>query len=112
LRPYTDKKLRNAFELFNEKYFESKIRETIEVRYGDDEDCDDCDGLSSEDFIYVHKDFKYHPDMGLIVLLHEMQHCFMHQKGYNAWKDEGGHHMLFFAGIDRLYKAGAYEGLL
>jgi len=112
LRPFTDKKLRLAFDLFNEKYFEGKIRDSIEVRYADNQDCGPDDGLSSEDFIYIQKDFKYHPDMGLIVLLHEMQHCYMHQKGYRAWKDGGGHHMLFFAGLDRLYKAGAYEGLL
>lgn len=112
MRSYTDKKLRSAFEIFNKLYFEDKIRENTEVRYADDEDCDGCDGLSSVDFIYVHEDYKRHPDMGFIILLHEMQHCYMHQKGYVDWKDEGGHHMLFYAGLDRLYKAGAYEGLL
>jgi hypothetical protein len=108
----TDKKLRGVFNIFNEKYFEGKIRDNIEIRYGNNEDCENCDGLASCDFIYVHEDFKRHPDMGLIILLHEMQHCHMLQKGYNDWKEEGGHHMLFYAGIDRIYKMGGYEGLL
>ena len=111
MRLYTDKKLREAFNLFNEKYFEGKIRTNIEVRYGDNEDCESSDGLSCADFIYIHEDFRSHPDMGLIILLHEMQHCYLAQKGYNSWKGDS-HQMLFYAGIDRIYKMGGYEGLL
>lgn len=107
----TNKSLRSAFDVLNKRFFENRICEDIIVRFGDNEDCEGCDGLHTGAEIVIHEDFKKHGDVALLVLLHEMEHADLHQDGYIGYKNES-HHIRFHAGIDRLYKAGAYEGLL
>ena len=105
--------LRKAFKLFNVRFFEGRINlDPSSVRFASSDDCDNCDGLHLGDAIYINEDFKKHGDCAMITLLHEMVHADIIQNGYLGYEQDGGHHTLFYAGIDRLYRAGAFEGLL
>lgn len=109
----TNKDLRASFKIFNNRFFDGRINLPItNVRFADNEDCEDSDGLFTGDEILVHQDLKKHPDFAMITLLHEMVHADLRQDGYVGYQHDGGHHTRFYGGLDRLYKAGAFEGLL
>jgi len=107
----TNKDLKALFLIFNDRFFNSEIKENYSVRFGDKEECDDAEGLCTDDEIFINEDFKSHPDMAILVLGHEMSHAVIRKRGYRG-HDDDGHSILFHAEIDRLYKAGFYEGLL
>jgi hypothetical protein len=62
--------------------------------------------------ILIHRDLIKHPDLAAIILLHEMNHADLHVSGYTGYEHLNGHSTLFHAGIDRIYRQGAYESLL
>lgn len=102
----TNKDLQELFDYFNERFFEDRVR--VKVRFGKIKE----DGLCDTEHITISDTLKRHPDLIAIVLLHEMTHGYLNETGYVGHEQDGGHSTLFHAEIDRLYRAGAYEGLL
>ena len=109
----TTKDLRNAYENFNDGFFDSRIKiPKNRVSFGDKEECDGCEGLCSRDgYIFINRELRKHADLAFIVLLHEMTHAVLFQQGYIGHEHHGGHSQLFHAELHRLYLAGAYEEL-
>jgi hypothetical protein len=108
-----NKDLSKSYKVFNHLFFDGRIRVLPEnVRFASNEDCDKCDGIYDGEEILINEDLKRSGDYAMITLLHEMVHADIRQNGYIGYEHDGGHHVLFYAGIDRLYRAGAYEGLL
>src|SRR4029077_12551404 len=108
----TNKGLRAIFDLINEKFFEGKIPSSTIVRFAkilDDGRCLHSDPQQ----ILINRGLRYFPDLSIIVLIHEMAHAYLHTQGYVGWDlADKGHQLRFFSEIDRLYRAGCYEGLL
>lgn len=111
MKKMTNKELQKIFKRLNDRFFAGRIRD-MGVRFANDDDCQECDGLCTSDDIFIHDTLRRHPDLACLVLLHEMIHADLYQDGYIGHESDGGHHTRFYAGIDRLYKAGAFEGLL
>jgi len=103
---FSNKNLQMFFKIFNRRYFGNKIP-AMHVRFGKIKE----EGLFREDGIIVNSGLRRFPDLASLVLLHEMNHAYLEANGYNGVMD-GGHSTIFHVGIDRLYKAGAYEGIL
>ena len=107
-----DRWLQHMFRTMNIGFFEGKIPKSTVVRFArikDDGQTSSTEGVST---ILIHSDLIKHPDLGTIVLLHEMVHAHLRHSNYVGYDHLGGHGTLFHAGIDRLYKIGAYETLL
>lgn len=108
----TNKDLKKSFDSMNELFFNNEVDSNIKVRFASDEDCQDSDGIHFHDGqIFIHEDFKRHSDMAALTLLHEMAHAHLHALGYIGWPHDGGHGTQFHVELDRLYKAGAYDGM-
>jgi hypothetical protein len=103
---FSNKSLQMFFKVFNERYFGKKIP-AMRVRFGKIKD----EGHFRQDRIIINSLLRKFPDLASLVLLHEMNHAYLEANGYNGIMD-GGHSIVFHVGIDRLYKAGAYEGIL
>jgi len=109
----TNKELQAAFKRLNKRFFDNRIQlPSTAVQFGDIEDCDGADGIELGDEIFIHNDFKRHPDMAILVLMHEMVHADLRQDGYIGYENDAGHGVRFKGGIDRLYRAGAFDDLL
>jgi len=107
-----DRWLRKMFITMNRAFFDGKLPKSTIVRFArikDDGVTGTEEGVST---ILIHSDLIEHPDLGAIVLLHEMNHAYLRHLGYIGYDHLGGHGTRFHAGIDRLYIAGAYETLL
>lgn len=71
------------------------------------------DGLYSSEFgIEIKKNLNSHPDLVMIVLLHEMVHAYLGAVGHVGYSHDKGHGGRFHVEIDKLFQKGAYEGLL
>lgn len=105
----TNKELQRLFEEYNERFFDGRLSGVI-VKF---EKLRKYDGLYRfRGEIAVHKSLRSHPELAKIVLLHEMVHADLMKGGYIGHTEDTGHGTHFHVGIDRLYKVGAYEGLL
>ena len=62
--------------------------------------------------ILINDDLRGYWRIVSMLLLHEMAHADLHIKGYKGYPGDGGHGGLFQVELDRLYKAGAYDGIL
>ena len=114
ITPRKDKWLRGSYDIFNDKYYDNKLPEDIKVFYGTPVDSDDAHWDPVKREIVVNKDLRTHDSLALICLLHEMAHVKMDEECYiggTTLKDPH-HGMRYQAEIDRLYKVGAYDGLL
>lgn len=103
----TNKDLQKAFDRLNERFFDNRLP-YVTVKFGNIKD----DGLFTHDEIIISKDLNKHADFAMITLIHEMVHADIIHDGYIGHEHDGGHHTRFYAQIDKLYKAGIYEGLL
>lgn len=104
--------LKNLFDEINTKFFNDRIPRSTTVTFARIKE----DGLTSYSggvsTIKISRDLIRHPDLSIIILLHEMNHAALHVSGYTGYDHLKGHSTLFHAGIDRLYRQGAYETLL
>lgn len=93
-------------DVFIKAYFDNRFE--VKIRFATEEELTDEDGHNDAMFedgeILVHEDFKRHPDMAAICLLHELGHADM--------PEYPGHGFRFGGTIDGLYKRGAYDDLL
>jgi len=99
----------------NEGFFGGAIctRRTT-VRFGTNKECNNAYGHTDSfiDTILINNELQHMKKFTTISLLHEMSHLALYQGPYIGYEGYGGHHTRFYALIDRLYQAGAYEGLL
>jgi predicted SprT family Zn-dependent metalloprotease len=104
----TDKKLQKEFHDLNERFFNGKLG--CEARFKKIR----TDGVFSMITQRITIDSRLQNSQSLtrLVLLHEMAHAYMTLHGYRGYREDGGHGMLFQVELDRLYRAGAYDGLL
>lgn len=113
---YSNKDLKAAFVGLNKKFFNGIMcNDSTVVRFENEEgeiEGDDGVTMYAPPEIVIHQRLKKHPTLSLIVLIHEMAHLAMFVDGYIGYVDDGGHHIRFHAELNRLYKAGIYEGLL
>jgi len=107
---WSNRDLQSSFRLLNKRFFNSACPTTTVCKFVDPEDIDYDDGESSGEEIWINSDLRRHPDLCLIVLLHEMTH--VAQPDYIGWPKEERHGSLNQALIGELYKKGAYDGLL
>ena len=94
------------FSAMNSQFFDRKIP-AMRVRFANIDE----EGLFKPEEILINQSLKKFPDLATLVLLHEMNHAYVRLNGYNGIMNDG-HDIIFHVGIDRLYKAGAYEGIL
>lgn len=114
--PLTNKRLREIFREYNQAFFKSAIAEPTDISFKDIPRKADCDARSgclgrkhdNRTFIHVSADYRKHPCTACAALIHEMIHLHL---GWQA-SVEADHGLLFGAEVVRLFKIGAYEGLL
>ena len=109
----TNKDLQKHFKLLNECFFNNRL-ESIKVSFGEFEKDDSMDGVYDlgDRHIFLIAGLKEFPNFLTTVLLHEMAHADLDLRGYRGYPSDGGHGGAFQVELDRLYRAGAYEGLL
>jgi predicted SprT family Zn-dependent metalloprotease len=105
----TNKTLQQTFHYLNERFFDGRIPDDYKVYF---KKMREDDGLHYQGprEIAINADFKSHPDVATLVLLHELAHADL--PDYIGQKSEEHHGMQFQAKIWDLIKKGAYEGLL
>jgi hypothetical protein len=111
MRKMTDKQLQKEFHMLNEQFFDDKLP-WINVCFGGNRPGTDGHFDMSRNEIHLSLGLRNFPNLSIIVLLHEMAHASMARQGYRGYPGDGGHGGLFQVELDRLYKAGAYDGLL
>lgn len=107
----TDRKLHIAFEKINDGFFDGRIK-LDELSFASSKRCLGADGISRQDTILINDSLRDHGDFAIVTLIHEMIHVDIRQRGYVGYAHHEGHHMIFYSEMDRLYRAGVYEGLL
>ena len=106
MRTIGNRDLKKAFAHLNKRFFNNELPEDCIVRFKDIED----DGEQLPNEINIHSDFRRHPDVATLTLLHEMAHLSL--PFYKGQEQDGGHGSQFQAKIWELVKAGAFDGLL
>lgn len=111
----TNRILQEMFENFNRGFFNSVINiPKKNVQFGTNRKLENGYGFTNRETneIFINEEIQFIKSFVTIVLLHEMAHLALYQNGYVGYELHAGHHARFYAELDRLYKAGAYEGLL
>lgn len=114
MKPRSDKWLQMSFNIYNERYHDGKLSSSIRAIFGNTHDQNDAHWDPKTRAIVINKDLADHDTLALICLHHEMAHAKLELDGYvGGTLDKDPHHgMRYLAELDRLYKAGAYDGLL
>ncbi len=105
----TEKRLQKMFQMLNDRFFDGQLNcwtsfkkmATHDGRFN----------MRSKE-ITIDSNLKKSESLVQIVLLHEMAHAVVDSRGYRGYPEDGGHGGLYQVELDRLYKAGAYDGLL
>jgi len=109
-----DKWLKKVFTSYNELYYNGSLPSNIKVRFGKPSKNHDAhwDPINRE--IVINEDLRDHDKVTLICLHHEMAHVKLDTDRYvgGATVEDPHHGMRFQAEINRLYRMGAYDGLL
>ena len=108
----SNKLLRDFFDCANQIYFDNRLLDSSIITFGKIKEDGICKNVGGVTKITIHEDLRKHPDLAFVVVLHEMLHADLFHTGYRGREHIEGHGTLFHAGIDRLYKAGAFEGLI
>ena len=111
MKKMTDKQLQNEFFMLNERFFDDKLP-YIEVQFGGNLPGTDGHFNMIKNEIRLSPGLKSFPSLMNIVLLHEMAHARMALLDYRGYPCDGGHGGLFQVELDRIYRAGGYDGLL
>ncbi len=112
-----DRQLKDAFEYFNERFFNDKISTSTIVQYAKtynekEKNPGDAHYLSNEQAIEIDDLYRGRSRQTQILLIHEMAHAYLYQTGYLGNPEDGGHGDTFQGEIWRLIRAGCYDGLL
>lgn len=109
----TDKWLKDVYENFNTRYHEDKLPDVV-VRFGSPKKGADAHWDQAKREIIVNKNLMGHDTLCYICMHHEMAHVKLDEQDYQggAVSNDPHHGTRFHVEIDRLYKIGAYDGLL
>ena len=109
----TNKNLQRLFNQLNERFFDNRLESTASFRDTSYSRLD-VDALYSvgDRKIVIDSSLRSHSCLTHLVLLHEMVHADLCLRGYKGYSSDGGHGMLFYVEVDRLYREGAYDGIL
>lgn len=112
-RKMTDKALLKEFNHLNERFFDDRI---VLNRLGFSSKTlpGDASGAYYHNYrwILISSGLKEYHNVVTMILLHEMIHADLHIRGYLGYPVDGGHGSQFQIEIDKLYKTGAYDGIL
>jgi hypothetical protein len=109
-----DKWLKKSYTVYNAYYHNNTLPDNIVVRFGKPQSGSDAHWDPDVREIVVNESLNVHDALILICLHHEMAHVKMHMEGYvgGTVVKDSHHGMRYQAELDRLYKSGAYDGLL
>lgn len=62
--------------------------------------------------IFLYSPLRDFPVLSCMVLIHEMAHAYLDLQDYKGYPSDAGHGMVFQAELARLFKEGAYDGIL
>jgi SprT-like family protein len=110
MKKTTDKQLQKEFDELNERFFDYRLT-AIKIGFKKMIKTDGAFNCIDKE-IKINDGLRNFPVLTSIVLLHEMAHADLDLRGYKGYQSDGGHGMVYQAELDRLYKAGAYDGLL
>jgi hypothetical protein len=111
----SDSELQHTFQVLDDRFFDGYLqRGRTQVTFGSNKTCESGLGCTdqNDNKIYINIEVRKIRRVIVLILLHEMVHAKLFLEGYVGYEKDGGHEMLFHAGIDRLYRQGAFEGLL
>jgi hypothetical protein len=104
MKAMTNGDLLRMFRRLNKEWFNNQVPEPTVIRFRN-LNSDGDDGHINGETLEIHKDFSQHPNHCQVVMLHEMAHGMIPEC-------QVVHGLRWCAIIDRLYHAGAYDGLL
>src|SRR5271157_5675536 len=109
----SDKWLKKVYQNFNTRYHEDKLPD-VAVRFGNPKKDADAHWDQTRREIVVNKYLMGHDVLCYICMHHEMAHVKLDEAGYvgGAITDDPHHGAQYQVELDRLYKLGAYDGLL
>ena len=108
----TDNDLVKEFQRLNERFFDNKIK-LVEIRFMKKMPRNVAGAYNpAHEWIHIDDGLRKFWSEISVVLLHEMAHADLNARGYRGYPEDGGHGGLFQVELDRLYRAGAYDGLL
>lgn len=109
----THKTLQREFDSLNERFFGGRIMLRW-VGFSNKTLPRHASGAyyNNRKWILIDSGLKAYHNITSVVLLHEMVHADLDLRGYKGYPYDGGHGMLFQVELDRLYKCGAFDGLL
>lgn len=109
----TDKTLRQNFDDFNGAYFEGKVKD-VEVKFGKTGDANGFYDTEKKLIVIDRVDRDHGNGRHIkISLLHEMIHAYLDiVDGYVGHEEDPLHGTRFKGEICRLWRIGAYDGLL
>jgi hypothetical protein len=112
IKKMTDKDLWKEFNRLNDRFFGGRIKLNA-IRFATKLPFN-ASGVYSmtKNRILISSNLKTFWTTVSLTLLHEMAHADLDARGYLGYLEDGGHGSLFQVELDRLYKAGAYDGLL
>lgn len=113
----TEKRLKEVWRIFNQAFFDSELIEPDVLQF---RKMPKHDGLFQKKSVksevisslWINKDFQTHPDVAVMVMLHEMIHQKM--EDHRSCMREHDEHCSYRWGaeVTRLFNIGAYQGLL
>jgi hypothetical protein len=119
MKNLTDRNLKIMFDALNKRFFDSRLCENIWVQFVPQSKIISRVGKHGADGswfpgdreILIDKVYARSPSMAAIILLHEMVHADLAGVYFGQAGDDG-HGMVYQSELVRLFKAGAYDGLL
>jgi len=112
-RKMTDKELHHEFHMLNDRFFNGRIN-LKRLAFSSRTLPRHAAGAFYENqgWILISTGLRSYQNQTVIILLHEMVHADLFARGYKGYPCDGGHGSQFQVELDRLYKAGSYDGLL
>lgn len=112
----TRQELQTMFQNLNSRFFDNRI-EAVQVDFKKNIKIDkkraDAYLNVSDRLIFINDDIRVSKNSITTSLIHEMIHAdLIYNRGYRGYSHDAGHGMLFQVEIDKLYRMGAYDGIL
>jgi len=110
----TDQKLWKEFHHLNSRFFHDKIV-LKEIGYLPTKKMPkNANGFydGHNKWIFLDSRLQDFPVLTCMILIHEMAHAYLDLQDYKGYPADAGHGMMFQAELTRLFKEGAYDGIL
>jgi hypothetical protein len=109
----TNAGLHREFLLLNERFFNGRVS-VKKLAFSSRQLPSHAAGAfyQEDQEILISAGLREYQNQVVIILLHEMVHADLYARGYVGYPCDGGHGCQFQVEMDRLYRAGSYDGLL